>query len=300
MAWDDQVVIKNTTTGDTLVTADVLTDPNVLGPLAPGASIARHYAFTLPTGADGTGNIQVTVTANVGSQRLRDGDQPGQREPSDAMPTARTIRPRRRRSRGRSRFRPGPGGHVVPIPWASSRPPAAGPRSTSRSPSPGATTLDTLINSTYGVAGDTVGTVEVKGTGGLVATFNLVEGTNIRDYNNDGYEDTVAAGTSSATFGNGQVRLDMQTFALPAAFATATITDIILTSEGGTPQGNPFLAAATVATKSGPSQIVLLGAGVVPDSHSSATKTVVSGGSAPGQVSVVLDPASDSGTRGTT
>ena len=164
----------------------------------------------------------------------------------------------------------------------------------------GATTLYTLINSTYGIAGDTVGTVEVKGTGGLDATFNLVEGTNIRDYNNDGYENTIAAGTPSATFGNGQVRLDMQTFTLPAAFATATITDIILTSEGGTPQGNPFLAAATVATKSGPSQIVLLGAGVVPDSTSSATTTVVSGSSLPGQVSVVLDPAATPGSRGTT
>ena len=131
----------------------------------------------------------------------------------------------------------------------------------------GATTLYTLINSTYGVAGDTVGTVEVKGTGGLDATFNLVEGTNIRDHNNGGYENTIAAGTPSATFGNGQVRLDMQTFTLPAAFATARITDIILTSQGGTPQGNPFLAAATVATQTGPSQLVLLGSGVAPDVH---------------------------------
>ena len=162
----------------------------------------------------------------------------------------------------------------------------------------GATTLYTLINSTYGEAGDTVGTVEVKGTGGLVATFSLVEGTNIRDFNNDGYEDTIAAGTPSATFGDGQVRLDMQTLTLPSAFASATITDIILTSEGGTPQGNPFLAATTVATTSGPSQLVLLGSGVVPDSTSSASTTVVSGGSAPGTVSVALDPASDSGVKG--
>ena len=117
------------------------------------------------------------------------------------------------------------------------------------------------------MAGDTVGTVEVKGTGGPDAVFNLVEGTNIRDHNNDGYEDTIAAGTPSAIFGNGQVRLDMQTFILPAAFATARITDIILTSEGAHPQGNPFLAAATVATSSGPSQIVLLGSGVAPDVH---------------------------------
>ena len=76
----------------------------------------------------------------------------------------------------------------------------------------GGTVLNTLINSTYGVAGDTVGTVEVKGTGGADADFNLVEGTNIRDYNNDGYNNTIAPGTPSASFGSGQIRLDMQTF----------------------------------------------------------------------------------------
>ena len=123
----------------------------------------------------------------------------------------------------------------------------------------GATIGYTLINSTYGEVGDTVGTVEFKGTNGADAIFDLVEGTNIRDYENDAYNNTVAAGTPSAVYGNGQTRLDMQTFVLPASFANARLTDIILTSTGGTPQGNPFLAAATVATSSGPSQFVLLG-----------------------------------------
>ena len=162
----------------------------------------------------------------------------------------------------------------------------------------GGKVLSTLINSTYGQAGDTVGTVEVKGTDGADATFNLVEGTNIRDFNNDGFNNSIAPGTPSASFGNGQVRLDMQTFTLPAAFATARITDIILTSSGGSPQGNPFLAAATVTTASGPAQIVLLGSGVAPDVANSATTTVVSGSTLPGQVSIVLDSGSDSGVQG--
>ena len=161
----------------------------------------------------------------------------------------------------------------------------------------GATTLYTLINSAYGIAGDTVGTVEVKGTGGADATFNLVEGTNIRDHNNDGYENTIAPGTPSASFGNGQVRLDMQTFALPAAFATARITDIIFTSQGGTPQGNPFLAAATVATTSGPSQLVLLGSGVVPDSRTARPRrSSRAARSRPGVRGA--GPGSDSGVKG--
>ena len=37
---------------------------------------------------------------------------------------------------------------------------------------------------------------------------------------------------------------------------------------------------------------------MVPDSTNSATTTVVSGSTLPGQVSVVLDPASDSGVKG--
>ena len=109
-----------------------------------------------------------------------------------------------------------------------------------------------------------------RAPGGLDAIFILVEGTNIRDFNNDGYEDTVAPGTPSASFGGGQVRLDMQTFNLPSGFATARITDIIITSAGGIPQGEPFLAAATVTTASGPAQLVLLGSGVAPDVTNSA------------------------------
>ena len=136
VAWDDQVVIKNTTTGDTLVTADVLTDPNVLGPLAPGASIARQYAFTLPTGADGTGNIQVTVTANVDysafatATSLVNANLQTYANGGD-YPTAPTTL-----HGGRGRLRPGARTGRRRAAWASSRPPAAGRRSTSRSTSP--------------------------------------------------------------------------------------------------------------------------------------------------------------------
>ena len=103
--------------------------------------------------------------------------------------------------------------------------------------------------------------VEFKGTNGADATFSLIEGTNIRDYYTFGDNNVIAPGTPSISFGGGAVHLDMQTFVLPAAFSSARLTDIILTSSGGTPQGNPFLAAATVATASGPAQLVLLGSG---------------------------------------
>ncbi len=129
-------------------------------------------------------------------------------------------------------------------------------------------------------------------------TFNLVEGTNIRDWVNDGYNSAIAGGTPSATFDNGATRFDMQTFVLPSAFASATLTDIILTNVGGNPQGIPFLTAATVATTSGTPQLVLLGGGTAPDVTNSATITVTAVGSLRGQVSLGLDAGSDSGTKG--
>lgn len=56
------------------------------------------------------------------------------------------------------------------------------------------TTVYTLINSTYGALGDTVGSVEFKATGGLDDTVNLVEGQDIRDHNNDGYNNAIGRG----------------------------------------------------------------------------------------------------------
>ena len=187
-SWDDQVVITNTTTGDTLTTALVHTDPNVDGVLTPGASLARQYAFTLPTNADGVGNIQITVTANVNHSALSNRRTSltnanlrtyanGGNYPS--APTTLTV--------GGVDFA------LIPSGTTSS---SLGILQTSGSGTSfdipvniaGATVLYTLINSTYGVAGDTVGTVEVKGTDGADAIFNLVEGTNIRDHNNDGLQ----------------------------------------------------------------------------------------------------------------
>ncbi len=295
--WEDQVVITNTTTGDTLATALVPIDPAVDGNLIPGATLAEQYGFTLPTSADGLGNIKITVTANINRSAFESGtsltngnlrsDGNGGDYPS--APTTLSV-----------------GGVDFALIPSGTTASSLGILQTSSSQSSfdipvniaGGTVLYTLINSVYGTAGDTVGTVEIKGTGGADAVFDLIEGTNIRDYNNDGYNNTIAPGTPSASFGGGQVRLDMQTFTLPSAFATQRITDIIFTSTGGIPQGEPFLAGATVTTASGPAQLVLLGSGVAPDIANAASTTVVSGNITPGQVSIVLDPGSDSGKKG--
>src|SRR5262249_43618898 len=53
------------------------------------------------------------------------------------------------------------------------------------------TTVYTLINSTTGTFGDSIGSVEFKATGGLHYSVNLVEGGDIRDHNNGVYNNTI-------------------------------------------------------------------------------------------------------------
>lgn len=119
----------------------------------------------------------------------------------------------------------------------------------------------TLINSAFGAFGDTVGSVEFKATGGLDYTVDLVEGQDIRDHNNGVYNNTIGTGALGYvyihTFSFSPVRLDEQEFVLPQAFQTATLTDIILNGTGNNPDGEPFLAAVTVASVPEPSSLVM-------------------------------------------
>lgn len=120
------------------------------------------------------------------------------------------------------------------------------------------TTVYTLINSTWGIDGDTVGAVEFKATGGLDYTVNLIEGQDIRNHCNCGYNQIIGQGALGGTylgtayFGGDQVRFDELGFTLPSSFQSSTLTDIILHGNNDYPNGNPFLAAATVASNATP------------------------------------------------
>lgn len=95
--------------------------------------------------------------------------------------------------------------------------------------------------------------------------MNLVEGFNVRDhYNNtSAYTDDLTDHNSMNVFTSSTgVRLDMQKFDLPDAFLTQTLTSIQFTSAGGSPQGQPFLAAATVQAIPEPETYALLLAGL--------------------------------------
>ncbi len=91
----------------------------------------------------------------------------------------------------------------------------------------GATTVYTLMNSAFGSLGSNIATVQFTGTGGAFASFDLVEGVNIRDHFEGSFVNTVSDPTiKTATFPDtgvppdGVVRLDRQTFDLGGLFAT--------------------------------------------------------------------------------
>lgn len=128
----------------------------------------------------------------------------------------------------------------------------------------GVTTAYTLINSGFGSFGATVGSIEFHGSGGAFATFNLVEGTNVRDHYDGRYNNTIDNVTAIPAYnvGPGRARLDQQIYDLPAAFATQTLTTITFNGQDLGADGIPFIAAATVAAVPEPGTWALMAGGI--------------------------------------
>jgi hypothetical protein len=63
-SWTDRVVVVNTTTGQTIATADVPYDAATSGDLASNGVAAQSYSFRLPDGPASVGNLQVSVTVD--------------------------------------------------------------------------------------------------------------------------------------------------------------------------------------------------------------------------------------------
>ena len=143
----------------------------------------------------------------------------------------------------------------------------------------GATAVDTLINTSWGVNGSTTDSLTFICTDTTSFTVLLKEGTDIRDWlNNTGgpYSNTINGTTTIQVFdgipnaaGGPDGRIDKQTIALPAAFASRTLSSIILTDSGVT--GNDdgaythsvggqraFIYGVTVTTVPEPASITLM------------------------------------------
>ena len=111
----------------------------------------------------------------------------------------------------------------------------------------GVTHAYTIINSSFGAFGANNGSVSFIGS---VDTFtvDLIQGTNIRDHFDGGFNNTIDGVNAVPAFnvGTGRARLDEQIFNLPAAFGSQTLDTIRFTSLDLGGGGRPFLVAATV------------------------------------------------------
>ena len=109
----------------------------------------------------------------------------------------------------------------------------------------GVKTVYTLINSSFGLEGTDVGSVELVGSSGTY-TYTLTEGVNVRDHYNGTFVNTATDLAGSIYFGDGSVRLDMQAFAVPSGIGTLqSVTFAAGTNYYG--YGEPFLAGLTTS-----------------------------------------------------
>jgi hypothetical protein len=118
-------------------------------------------------------------------------------------------------------------------------------------------TVYTLMNTLWGSTQSGLVTITFTGSAGATWTFDPIGGTNIRDYNNGSFTDSIAcqipgavgesASINAWVNGQGQ-RLDEQVYELPAVFKTQTLVSMTITDSGNSGFQRSFLAGVTVST----------------------------------------------------
>lgn len=134
----------------------------------------------------------------------------------------------------------------------------------------GASAVDTLINTFWGQAGPTsYASIQFLGSAGGDYTYALVGNSDIRDYNNFFWTNSIngASTVNVVSLNDGQHRLDKQHIVLPVEFLTQTLTQIIFTDTGNQNFQRVFVSGVTVETASAavpePASCALMGLGIV-------------------------------------
>ncbi len=105
-----------------------------------------------------------------------------------------------------------------------------------------------LMNTAWGKAQAGLILVEFTGSGGAQASFDLVGGTHIRDFNNWIYTNTITNPDTVNVFSNSQgQRLDMLRFALGPSFEGQTLTSIRVSDFGDTGLSRVLVCGITAA-----------------------------------------------------
>ena len=128
----------------------------------------------------------------------------------------------------------------------------------------GVTDVYTLINTVWGeTVPGTLASIRFLGTGGLSHAVALDGNDEIRDYNQGGFANLINGTTTVNVFDNGLgQRLDRQRFALPAGFATETLTSIVLTDVGADGVQRLILTGVTVSAVPEPATVGLVAVGL--------------------------------------
>ena len=118
----------------------------------------------------------------------------------------------------------------------------------------GVTSVFTLLNSMWGQFGPQAYLfVTFEGSDGASWTVPLVGNVNVRDYNNDGGDNSINNTSTVQVWTNGEgQRVDRQEYILPAAFATQVLTRVAITDTGNEPPATAasraIFSALTVST----------------------------------------------------
>ena len=114
----------------------------------------------------------------------------------------------------------------------------------------GVTSAFTLMNTMWGQPGPNASAfVTFTGSNGATVTQPLVGGVNIRDHNNDGYQNTINNTSTVQAWTNGEgQRLDRQEYILSAAFASQVLTSVTITDAGDENFSRVAFAGLTVST----------------------------------------------------
>lgn len=131
----------------------------------------------------------------------------------------------------------------------------------------GVTEVNTLMSTFWGeTASGTLSAIEFTGTGGAFLHVDLDGDSDIRDYNQAIWANSINGTTTTEVFNNGfGQRLDKQEFNLPASFATETLTNVRFIDNGADGVHRLFVAGLTVSTPDpvgvpdGSSTVALLG-----------------------------------------